>query len=230
MGFDDLRSILLTERETGKLIQISPDIFDRIHAEISDLLKKVYAIEDPLSDEARALIEETIAIKETMHELFAIRSRKILALALMHAEGNYYDREEVKRMLPAEHEMFDKIAAGLLACQNILLHNEKLPIVPAPSITPAVLEEMEDEGETAEGEHLSEMERSMSQSQLSSASATLSHAYMLVRVIQGIDTFMGVDGRNYTLAKGDIATLPERNASVLSDRNLVIAINLQSGK
>lgn len=99
MGFDDLRSILLTERETGKLIQISPDIFDRTHVEIADLLKKVYAIEDPLSEEARALIEETIAIKETMHELFAIRSRKILALALMHAEGNYYDREEVKRML-----------------------------------------------------------------------------------------------------------------------------------
>lgn len=101
MGFDDLRSILLTERETGKLVQISPDIFDRTHVEIAALLKKVYAVEDPLSDEARALIEETIAMKETMHELFSIRSRKILALALMHAEGNYYDREEVKRMLPS---------------------------------------------------------------------------------------------------------------------------------
>ena len=112
MGFDDLRSILLSERETGKLLQISPDIFDRTHAEIAALLKKVYAIEDPLSDEARALIEETIAIKETMHELFSIRSRKILALAIMHAEGNYYDREEVKRMLPAEHEMFDRVASG----------------------------------------------------------------------------------------------------------------------
>ncbi|MGA2103883.1 hypothetical protein [Methanoregula sp.] len=230
MGFDDLRSILLTERETGKLVQISPDIFDRTHAEIADLLKKVYAIEDPLSEEARALIEETIAIKETLHELFAIRSRKILALALMHAEGNYYDREEVKRMIPAEHGMFDRIAAGLLECQNILLHNEKLPLVPAPSLSPAVVEINEDECETAEEEYLPDTERQVPASPFSSASQTLTPPYMLVRVIQGIDTFMGVDGRNYSLAKGDIATLPERNASVLSDRDLVIPINLQSGK
>jgi len=44
MGFDDLRSILLSERETGKLLQIAQDIFDRTHAEIAELLKKVYAI------------------------------------------------------------------------------------------------------------------------------------------------------------------------------------------
>ena len=73
MGFDDLRSILLSERETGKLIQVVPDLFDRTQGEIAALLEKIYAIEDPLSDEARVLIEETIAIKETLHELFAIR-------------------------------------------------------------------------------------------------------------------------------------------------------------
>ena len=113
MGFDDLRSILLSERETGKLVQILADIFDRTHTEIAALLKKGYAIEDPLSDEARALIEETIAIKETMHELFSVRSRKTLTLAIIHAEGNYYDREEVNRMLPAEHEMFDRLRPAL---------------------------------------------------------------------------------------------------------------------
>jgi DNA replication factor GINS len=43
-----------------------------------------------------------------------------------------------------------------------------------------------------------------------------------------MDTFMGVDGRIYSLAKGDIVTLPKRNASVLSDRNIVIGITLPS--
>jgi len=51
-----------------------------------------------------------------------------------------------------------------------------------------------------------------------------------VRVLQDMDTFMGVDGRIYSLAKGDIVTLPERNASVLSDRNIVIGITLPSCK
>ena len=115
-------------------------------------LKKVYAIEDPLSDEARALIEETIAIKETMHELFSIRSRKILALAIMHAEGNYYDREEVKRMLPAEHGMFDQVAAGLLECQDTLLHNAKQPLVPSLHAIPRSIEAAEDDGEVPDKE------------------------------------------------------------------------------
>jgi DNA replication factor GINS len=230
MGFDDLRSILLTERETGKLMQVSPDIFDRTHAEIAELLKKVYAIEDPLSDEARALIEETIAMKETMHELFSIRSRKILALALMHAEGNYYDREEVKRMLPAEHGMFDRVAAGLVDCQNVLLHNVQQPLVPVPVSSTAMIETVEDDGDAPNEEYQPGEERVAPPASAAPGVPTLTPPYLLVRVLAGLDTFMGVDGRIYTLAKGDIVTLPERNASVLSDRNLVCPLSHQSGK
>ena len=231
MGFDDLRSILLSERETGKLLQIAPDIFDHTHEEIAALLKKVYAIEDPLSDEARALIEETIAIKETMHELFAIRSRKILALALMHAEGNYYDREEVKRMIPSEREMFDRVAAGLEECQGILLHNTKQPLVPVPLVVPAGMDVLEDEGDAVYVEVPPAAEGPVPSTPAPSTDApTLTPPYMLVRVLGDMDSFMGVDGRIYTLLKGDIVTLPERNASVLSDRNIVVALPLSTCK
>ena len=54
----------------------------------------------------------------------------------------------------------------------------------------------------------------------------LSHPCVLVHVLEDMDSFMGVDGRIYTLAKGDIVTLPERNAAVLSERNIVLNINL----
>ncbi len=123
MKLDDLRSILLSERETGRLTAIAPDIFTKGHAELAAITKQVYASEDPFSDEARALIDETLAIRETLQDLFAIRSRKILALTIMHAEGDYYDREEVKRMIPAEKEMFDQITASIEQCQAVLLYN-----------------------------------------------------------------------------------------------------------
>ena len=246
MGFDDLRSILLSERETGKLLQVPPDLFDRTHAEIAELLKKVYAIEDPLSEEARALIEETIAMKETMHDLFSIRSRKIVALALVHAEGNYYDREEVKRMLPSEKTMFDQVAAGLLACQGILLKNEKQPLVPAPApvaapapaapATPAApAETSEDDWEAAYEAGSAEPGEAGEPPAPAAAAAApeeppLTPHYLLVRVRADMDTFMGIDGRIYALAKGDIVTLPERNATVLSDRRIVTAVTLPSCK
>jgi DNA replication factor GINS len=224
MGLDDLRNILLSERETGKLVSIAPDIFDHTHTEIAALLVKVYAIEDPLSEEARALIEETMAIKETMHDLFSIRSRKILALTIMHAEGNYYDREEVKRMIPAEKAMFEEITSSIEECQGVLLRN--VPAVArAVSVPPARVleEEFEDAGEPAP---FLEEEPAVLPPGPQIAEAPLTHPCALVRVLSDMDSFMGVDGRIYTLSKGDIVTLPERNAAVLSERNIVLNMNL----
>jgi DNA replication factor GINS len=219
LGLDDLRSILLSERETGRLTGVAPDLFDRGHAELASLTRKVYAFEDPLSDDARSLIEETLAIKETLRELFAIRSRKILALTIMHAEGNYYDREEVKRMVPGEKEMFDTVTASIEQCKGILLHNiphhEKIRRteepdgrgVPEPGLD-------EDLGDAAVLYATPE------------ANAALSPPCVLVRVLEDMESFMGIDGRIYTLSKGDIVTLPERNAAVLSERNIVLNMNL----
>ncbi|MCX6688442.1 MAG: hypothetical protein NTZ39_01910 [Methanoregula sp.] len=221
MGIDDLRKILLSERETGKLVQIVPDIFDQTHVGIATLLEKIYAIEDPLSDDARVLIEETIAIKETLHELFAIRSRKILALTIMHAEGNYYDREEVKRMIPPEREMFDQTTAAIEACQEILLHNVHHHIIPVVTMAHDD-EDMGDWEELPSADLISPLQKSGT----AVASPSLSPPYMLVQVLEDMDSFMGVDGRIYTLSKGDIVTLPERNAAVLNDRNIVLNMNL----
>lgn len=224
MKLDDLRSILLSERETGRLISVAPDIFEKGHAELAAITKKVYAIDDPFSDDARALIDETLAIRETLQDIFAMRSRKILALTVMHAEGNYYDREEVKRMIPPEKSMFDQITAGIEQCQEILLHN-------APHLAHTPLS-LFGEGEPAADEPACEPYDEDLGGDLPIAASTtvqkspIVHPCALVRVLQDMDSFMGVDGRIYTLSKGDIVTLPERNAAVLYERNIVLNINL----
>jgi DNA replication factor GINS len=232
MKLDDLRSILLSERETGRLTSVAPDIFDKGHAELAAITKKVYAFDDPFSDEARSFIDETLSIRETLQDIFAIRSRKILALTMMHADGNYYDREEVKRMIPAEREMFDQITAGIEQCKGILLLN--LPHVPLPvaaRIPPAAMaaagmdedEHAEPAGEPDEPAGTAAPEIPAAQMKPGSP---ITHPCALVRVLADMDSFLGVDGRIYTLSKGDIVTLPERNAAVLSERNIVLNINL----
>ncbi len=223
LGLDDLRSILLSERETGRLTAVAPDLFDRGHAELASLISKVYAFEDPLSEEARSLIEETLAIKETLRELFALRSRKILALTIMHAEGNYYDREEVKRMVPVEKEMFESVTASIEQCKGILLHN-----VPHPqkiSERPETVESYEPEIEPDEDSG-AETVLSTIPKRDTPLSAPLSQQCVLVRVLEDMESFMGIDGRIYTLSRGDIVTLPERNAAVLRERNIVLNMNL----
>jgi DNA replication factor GINS len=222
MKLDDLRSVLLSERETGRLTSVAPDIYEKGHAELAAITKKVYAFEDPFSDEARALIDETLAIRETIQDLFAIRSRKILALTVLHAEGTYYDREEVKRMIPAEKEMFDQVTASIGQCQGILLQNNPPGLVssaprPVQPAVPAGAPPVEEyDGDEPDGEPAAVPE----------PPGPVSHPCVLVHVLQDMDSFMGVDGRIYTLSKGDIVTLPERNAAVLSERNIVLNINV----
>jgi len=219
LGLDDLRSILLSERETGRLTAVAPDLFDRGHVELASLISKVYAFEDPLSEEARSLIEETLAIKETIRELFALRSRKILALTIMHAEGNYYDREEVKRMVPVEKEMFETVTASIEQCKGILLHN--VPHRPKNIGIPETVESGEPEMEQDE-----DSSRATDLYPTLKTNAPLSSQCVLVRVLEDMESFMGIDGRIYALSKGDIVTLPERNAAVLSERNIVLNMNL----
>jgi DNA replication factor GINS len=216
---DDLRSTLLSERETGRLTAVVPDLFEKGHAELAAITRKVYAFEDPFSDDARSLIDETLAIRETLQDIFAIRSRKILALTVMHAEGSYYDREEVKRMIPSEKEMFEQITASIEQCQGVLLHNVPHTL---HALRHAVV--AEDEG----GEPGPQQEEEPENLPVVAQKGTLpiSHPCALVRVLEDMESFMGVDGRIYTLSKGDIVTLPERNAAVLSERNIVLNINL----
>ncbi len=224
MTLDDLRSILLSERETGRLTATAPDIFERGHEELASLMAQVYKLDDPLSDEARSLIEETLSIKETLHDLFAIRSRKILALTIMHAEGNYYDREEVKRTIPAERVMFDQITAAIEQCQGVLLYNAP----PVPVITETDADEFGEPEPVSCDEGTPTIPVSAYVTVPAQHKAHLPHTHpcVLVRALENMESFMGVDGRIYTLSKGDIVTLPERNAAVLSERNIVLNINL----
>jgi len=219
MRLDDLRSILLSERETGRLIAVAPDLFDRGHAELASLISKVYAFEDPLSDEARSFIEETLAIKETLRELFALRSRKILALTIMHAEGNYYDREEVKRMIPVEKEMFETVTASIEQCKGILLHN-------VPHHAKSIVKTDTEANIIPGFEQDEDMSAAAGLFEIPPPNAPLVPSSVLVRVLEDMESFMGIDGRIYTLSKGDIITLPERNAAVLSERNIVLNMNL----
>jgi DNA replication factor GINS len=222
IGLDDLRKTLLSERETGKLTVIPHDIFDRAHATVASLLEKVYAIEDPLSDEARTLIEETVSIRETACDLFAIRLRKILSLAEGHAQGHYIDREEIKRMIPQEREMFEQVTSAIGTCQGVLVQNSSQTHLTIQPVQPVV------SGGAAQEEAVQGPPRESPRESPRGSAPPATPSYTLVRILADLDLFMGIDGNDYDLMKGDIVMLPERNAEVLVGRN--IALNMNVGK
>ena len=78
-------------------------------------------MDDPFSDEARLLIEKVASIRTTAEELFHLRSEKIVSLAQSQADGSYIEREELRMLIPAELEMFNRIVDGVRACRASLI-------------------------------------------------------------------------------------------------------------
>jgi DNA replication factor GINS len=229
MELEELRGILLSERETGRLTVIPQDLYGRTRETIAAMYAEVCATDDPLSDEARRLIEATQSMRETVQEILATRSRKILTLALVQVEGGYVDRDETRRMQVEERGMFDLITHALDECRQSLLKGEggteELPVEKEPE------KGKKSRWQALESEEEPERGRAGGVQADPAVPAPRTHKqkladYDLVRVLADVDQFLGVDGRIYELKKEDILTLPKRNADVLSARNIVLNMNL----
>ena len=207
MPLDDLRIIILNERESGRLSEVPPTLYDEIRRHLASLHEQVYGESDPLSDRAQNLIEELKAVREVVRDIFRIRSRKILSLAIVQVEAEATEREELKKMLPAEREMFDGIVRELAKGKAAL--SGQVP-------------------RAAPGETVPSSGGSPEPAGITEPAGKAGEAMVLVRVVSDIEPFMGVDGRIYHLKAEDVVTLPSRNAGVLIDRN--IALNIMPEK
>lgn len=200
MPLDDLRIIVLSERESGRLSEVPPTLYEDIRGRLATLQGEVYRCSDPLSDEAQTLIEEVKAMREIARDIFRIRSRKILSLALVQVEAGATDRDELRKMLPGEREMFDGILREL-GKGKAALSGEAPRGVAAPGLAQA--------GAGAPAAPC-----------LPDAPRPPEETMVLVRILADLEPFMGVDGRVYSLKAEDMVTLPGKNAGVLIDRNM----------
>ncbi|MDD1719180.1 MAG: hypothetical protein LUQ25_03900 [Methanoregulaceae archaeon] len=207
MHLDELRAILLSERETGRLVPVPPDLFERTIQDLEALRKDLdaSASADPESDETRLLIERVGSIRETLSDLFRARSEKILALAYTHIEGRHTEREEMKRMLVSEREMYSSICEAIGRCRSDLMGGAEVPL---PRCSKEIPEPEPEE--------------------ITGGESGPRPGFSLVRVREDVEPFMGVDGRIYYLRREDVAVIPRQNAEVLNERNIVLNINLPS--
>ena len=208
MPLDDLRIIILSERESGRLSDVPPTLYTEIRGHLTSLQDRVYSESDPLSDQAQNLIEEVKAMREIVRDIFRIRSRKILSLALVQVEAETTDREELKKMLPEEREMFDGIVRELGKGKAAL--SGQIPRGHPPGMAPAAGEEPGVAG-------------------VPEPAMTPEEAMVLVRILSDMEPFMGVDGRIYHLKAEDVVTLPDKNAGVLIDRNIAVDVMKSQG-
>jgi len=211
MDLEDIRIIVLEERESGKLTAIPPDIFEKAKKRLSELYEEAKCIDNFLTGRGTDLVQETESIKVTLNDIARERFKKILKIAINQMETRYVDPQELRKMLPEEREMYEDIAAAISRCREELIlgtvqYAEEQPPVAVVEKRSASLDEAEEASRRSE----------------------MSEEYEIVRILEDIEPFMGTDGRIYSLIKEDIVTLPEKNAQVLYERN--IALSIKAGK
>jgi DNA replication factor GINS len=202
---------VFNERESGKLSDIHQDVFAKGRKLLDGLYREARSIDNFLTDRGRNVLNESMSVEETLQEIVHLRSKKILKLAVNQTENSYVDREEIKRMLPAERAMFEEISAAIERCRCELLAVES-------AWEPAAEAEDDTEPETP-AEDMPRIQPHAPENESGCA---------VVRILEDIDSFMGIDGRIYNLKKEDLITLPEKNAAVLVERD--IALNIRVSK
>ena len=137
MSLEELRGILLAERESGKVTSLHPHLFEQTHEEIMQLQTRVYATEDPFSSESQMLIEKVASIRVTIEEIFSIRSSKIVSLAQSHADGSFINKEELKLLHSDERAMFHHVVEAIRTCRSVLIEKKAMQQSSVPLSAPS---------------------------------------------------------------------------------------------
>jgi DNA replication factor GINS len=205
MELDELRIIALDERESGKLSQISPDVIEQAGERLRTLYTEAQSIENFLTEHTSELLSEIDSFEGTLEAIVDERFKKILKLSFADIGERVADKEELKKLLPQEREMFEKIRTAIRTCRaELIATGRRSQEAPVP----------ESSG-TAQG------------SEVVAANGAVREAeYTLIRVLDDIDSFMGVDGQVYTLRREDVVTIPQQNADVLFEHNIALNINV----
>ncbi|HOV66732.1 MAG TPA: hypothetical protein PLI31_00035 [Methanoregulaceae archaeon] len=202
---DSLQLVVSGERDAvGTLTAVPADIFLRAEEEIRALRRIFSVCSDPLTGPFRTATERIESLQQHLEDLVRMRSQKILLLALSRSEGRTVDREELKRMLPAEVALFEAVCASL----------EEFRRATIPDLHSGVGDRIEADG-TACAAAIEEagVPRDVE-----------TPVTVLVRVLLPVEPFLGFDGQVYALEPEDIVTLPRENAAVLMERNIILSI------
>lgn len=205
MELDELRIIALDERESGKLSRISPDVMEQAKGRLRTLYAQAQSIDNFLTERTGELLSEIDSFEGTLEAIVDERFKKILKLSFADIGERVADKEELKKLLPEEREMFEKIRTAIRVCRaELITTGRRCEEAPVP-----VLSGSDEGSETATG-----------------VDASGEGEYTLIRVLGDIESFMGVDGQVYTLRREDVVTIPQQNANVLFERNIALNINV----
>ena len=209
----DLKKTLQEERKE-KLSPVTPD-FNEPAKKIRQELEVELSRADPGSTKYPMVEGELTAAKKNYNAIIEIRMAKINYEASVRKSLKRQENNDPENMTPDEQELYTGLYSTMRNWRSARMNlsaqvkekekeKEQAPaILPQPA--PEPVKKHEEKRDIKD--------------------------YVVVRMLRDIPAFAGMDGRNYMLAKEDIATVPAVNAKALIARGVAVQVpGLRSGK
>lgn len=211
--YTTLRNRQQREEKPG-LTRLAPDFYRRARQRIAELREEYEQAHAEGSSHQRTmvLLDEVSKMEETLEELYHLRERKVVQMALTKARGGDPD---VDNLTPVEEDLFERIV-------DLLAEHEERTLE-SPSATPDPREDPteppEREGEDAPSAPEEDEGDDDRSDEGDDEEASDQVDRVLVRVLEDLEPFVATDMVTYHLAEDDVAYLPREQAEVLCRRD-----------
>jgi DNA replication factor GINS len=210
----NLDNILKVEREERKkLVALDADFYGKIADQIRELDEEKRKIDDIYSTKYSLLEDELKTVRNAIESIIYKRTTKIINEARYNAEISLHmpirpkENRNIDSMTQEERKFYDQLVELMTQWRgeviNRIYRKEK---------TVEAIPQIQVIKENTTKEILTQDQKDISKE------------YIVVRLLKDIPTFVGVDGRNYTLAKEDVAVISTMNAKALINRKAAIQI------
>lgn len=196
----DLKNALREERKE-KLSPVVKDFYEQAQKLIQELRFELERA-DPGNIKYQILEDEYYVAKKNYNSILETRMTKINYEASVRKSLKRQDDREPENMTPEERDFYN----GLYSLMSNF-RTKRLEFSHA-KVAPVALPEPEKKPVPRRNYN----------------------DYMIVRVLRDVPVFAGMDGRNYTLAKEDVVTVPVINANALISRGAALQINKEVKK
>jgi len=200
MSYEAIMGLFRQENKSSQLIKVEPTVYDKMGDYIKSLRKESEReiAMNPMSQASMMLNDQLKKAIDKAKRVYELRQRKISLLALRKVAG---DNPDTSNLTPDELVLFASLSSVLGAHKDSKADFEEL----GPRFTQPrdvdVLPEVPTDG-TCEKKGTSRAE------------AEAAGDLVLVRVLEDVPTFAGVD-KDYKLRKEDVVSLPKNIAGTL---------------
>lgn len=230
----NLDNILKVEREERKkLVALEADFYGKIADQIRELDDEKRKINDMYSTKYSLLEDELKTVRNAIESIIYKRTTKIINEARYNAEISLHaptrpkENRNIDSMTLEERKFYDQLVELMTEWRGEVVNRIYRKEKPVEDIAQVHEKPVGDIAHVKEKPledipQICEIKENTTKDIPIEDKKDISKEYIVVRLLKDIPTFVGVDGRNYTLAKEDVAVLSTVNAKALINRKAAI--------